>query len=73
APAAPWRGRAREVRALACWRLALPDPASLPAGQGRVVLVVPAFLTGDAFTAPLRRFAASSPPAVSALSAGGLG
>jgi len=33
-----------------------PAPESLPDGGGRPVLVIPAFLTGDAFTADLRRF-----------------
>ncbi len=33
-----------------------PDPAGLPAGGGRTVLVVPPFLAGDLFTAPLRDF-----------------
>jgi pimeloyl-ACP methyl ester carboxylesterase len=45
-----------ELRALAAWRPAPPDPVGLPRGEGRAVLVVPAFLTGDGFTAPLRRF-----------------
>jgi hypothetical protein len=33
-----------------------PAPESLPNGRGRPVLVIPAFLTGDGFTADLRRF-----------------
>jgi pimeloyl-ACP methyl ester carboxylesterase len=36
-----------------------PDPAELPHGRGRIVLVIPAFLTNDWFTAPLRGFIAS--------------
>lgn len=34
----------------------MPDPASLPRGDGRVVLVLPAYMLGDGMTAPLRRF-----------------
>jgi pimeloyl-ACP methyl ester carboxylesterase len=33
-----------------------PDPAELPPGGGHVVLVIPAFLVGDSFSAPLTRF-----------------
>jgi pimeloyl-ACP methyl ester carboxylesterase len=34
----------------------MPDPREMPPGNGHVVFVVPAFLVGDAFTWPLRRF-----------------
>lgn len=55
-PRPPRRLLAAELRELMIWRPTLPDPAGLPRGEGRVVLVVPAFLTGDGFTAPMRRF-----------------
>ncbi|HYD99947.1 MAG TPA: alpha/beta hydrolase [Alphaproteobacteria bacterium] len=35
-----------------------PPASSVPRGDGHAVLVVPAFLCGDALTAPLRRFLA---------------
>jgi pimeloyl-ACP methyl ester carboxylesterase len=54
--APPLRFLTAELRALAAWRPVPPDPAGLPHGGGCPVLVVPAFLTGDGFTAPLRRF-----------------
>jgi pimeloyl-ACP methyl ester carboxylesterase len=34
----------------------MPDPRELPPGKGHIVFVVPAFLVGDGFTWPLRRF-----------------
>lgn len=45
-----------ELNALLFDRPASPDPAHLPHGDGQVVMVVPAFLTGDWATAPFRRF-----------------
>ena len=54
--APPRRLLVTELRALATWRPPSPDPRSLPRGDGGPVLVLPAFLTADAFTAPLRRF-----------------
>lgn len=45
-----------ELRALLFDHPATPDPAHLPHGGGQVVMVVPAFLTGDWATAPFRRF-----------------
>lgn len=45
-----------ELRALALWSPAPPDPAALPRGAGGPVLVIPAFLTDDRFTGALRRF-----------------
>lgn len=45
-----------ELRAIVFDRPASPDPAHLPHGGGQVVLVLPAFLTGDWATAPFRRF-----------------
>lgn len=47
-----------ELRALALWRPPAPALATLPRGGGGAVLVIPAFLTGDRFTLPLRRFLA---------------
>lgn len=47
---------AGEVRSFAFDRPAPPDPATLPRGDGHVVLAVPGFFTGDSLTAPLRRF-----------------
>ncbi len=44
-----------ELWSLPTCRLAPPAPASLPHGGARPVLVVPAFLTGDAITRGLRR------------------
>jgi hypothetical protein len=38
------------------YRPAPPDPAELPDGKNLVVLLVPAFLTNDSFTAPLRAY-----------------
>ena len=38
------------------YRPAPPDPAELPDGNNLVVLLVPAFLTNDSFTAPLRAY-----------------
>jgi pimeloyl-ACP methyl ester carboxylesterase len=46
----------REVRALLFDHPASPDPVRLPRGGGQVVMVIPAFLTGDWATAPFRRF-----------------
>jgi hypothetical protein len=46
----------REFWALIGDRSVPPDPAELPAGDGHVVLVMPAFLTTDFLMRPLRRF-----------------
>jgi pimeloyl-ACP methyl ester carboxylesterase len=46
----------REAWSLLSYFPAPPDVSRLPRGHGRVVLVVPAFLTTDAVSAPLRRF-----------------
>jgi pimeloyl-ACP methyl ester carboxylesterase len=46
----------REAWSLLSYFPAPPDVSRLPRGEGRVVLVVPAFLTTDAVSAPLRRF-----------------
>jgi pimeloyl-ACP methyl ester carboxylesterase len=46
----------REFWALIADRSTPPDPAALPPGDGHSVLVVPAFLTGDFLTKPMRRF-----------------
>jgi pimeloyl-ACP methyl ester carboxylesterase len=45
-----------EIWSLLTYRPAPPSPESLPDGAGKPVLVVPAFLTGDSFTRPLREF-----------------
>lgn len=45
----------RETWSLVAPAPTLPDPGSLPAGRG-VVLVVPPFLAGDPFTRALRQF-----------------
>lgn len=34
----------------------MPDPAEFAQGEGHVVLVIPGYLTPDAYTKPLRRF-----------------
>lgn len=47
---------AREWAALLFDHPPPPDPAAFPPGGGHSVLVIPAFLTGDVITAPLRRF-----------------
>ena len=54
--APPFSGLARELCALALYAPPRPDPATLPNGSGRAVLVIPAFLTGDSFTRGLREF-----------------
>ena len=48
----------RELWSLAAYHPAPPESAGLAFGGGHVVLVVPAFLMGDAATAPLRQFLA---------------
>jgi pimeloyl-ACP methyl ester carboxylesterase len=52
----PFRGLVREAVSLALDHPARPDPANLPPGEGHVVLIIPAFLTTDASTRPLRLF-----------------
>lgn len=52
----PYSALLRELWSLAAYRPALPDSAALPPGRGHIVLVIPAFLMGDAVTAPLREF-----------------
>jgi len=54
----PYGRLGAEVWSLLTYRPALPSPDSLPNGGGKPVLVVPAFLTGDSFTRPLRAFLA---------------
>lgn len=46
----------REFWALIGDRSAPPSPAELPRGDGHVVLVIPAFLTAEFLTKPMRRF-----------------
>jgi len=53
-----YRQLLREIAASFTYFPPLPDPASLPPGKGHVVLVIPAFLVGDSFTSPLRKFLA---------------
>jgi len=45
-----------EAWSLISYRPPPPDPGTLPDGRGHVVLVIPAFLTPDAATKPLRGF-----------------
>ena len=45
-----------EAWSFVAYRPAAPDAAELPHGHGLIVLVVPAFLTDDPFTLPLRDF-----------------
>jgi pimeloyl-ACP methyl ester carboxylesterase len=52
----PYHRLVREVWARAVSYPSPPNPAELPPGNGRVVLVVPAFVTTDFVTRPLRRF-----------------
>ena len=54
--APPLSGLARELWALQFYAPPRPDPRSLPSGNGRPVLVIPAFLTDDSFTRGLRDF-----------------
>lgn len=54
----PYSTLLRELWSLVAYRPALPDVGGFPAGRGHVVLVVPAFLMGDAATVPLRQFLA---------------
>jgi pimeloyl-ACP methyl ester carboxylesterase len=54
----PYRRLLSESWSLISYRPEPPDPRTLPAGNGRVVLVIPAFLTGDAVTKSLREFLA---------------
>jgi len=48
----------RELRSLAAYHPAPPDVSDIPPGRGHVVLVVPAFLTSDFVSMPLRSFLA---------------
>src|SRR5262249_12309579 len=50
-----WR-IATEIYSVMTLRSPTLDLSDLPRGRGHVVLVIPAFLTGDAITASLRRF-----------------
>lgn len=45
-----------EAWSLISYRPAQPDTGALPVGRGHVILVIPAFLTPDAVTKPLRAF-----------------
>jgi hypothetical protein len=45
-----------EAWSLVTYHPAPPNPAELPNGAGRAVLVIPAFLNGDSLTHDLRRF-----------------
>jgi hypothetical protein len=46
----------KEAWSLISYRPDAPDPRTLPSGEGHVVLVIPAFLTADKVTKPLRVF-----------------
>jgi hypothetical protein len=52
----PFRRLGRELASLLFHHPALPDNADIPDGGGHVVLVLPAFMSPDFATAPLRRF-----------------
>ncbi|HEV3175775.1 MAG TPA: alpha/beta hydrolase [Stellaceae bacterium] len=52
----PYRLLLNEAWSLISYRPLPPDPGTLPSGRGHVVLVIPAFLTADAVTKPLRSF-----------------
>jgi pimeloyl-ACP methyl ester carboxylesterase len=51
-----WGALAGEFWEFANYRPQAPSLESLPEGNGAPVLVIPAFLTGDSFTGPLRTF-----------------
>lgn len=55
-PCPSYRLLLNEAWSLISYRPKAPDPRTLPSGQGHVVLVIPAFLTPDAITKPLRQF-----------------
>lgn len=55
----PYRRLFNEVWSQVAYHPVRPDPGELPHGRGRIVLVIPAFLTNDWFTASLRGFVAS--------------
>jgi pimeloyl-ACP methyl ester carboxylesterase len=52
----PYRGLVREAYAGLTYRPPLPDGSDFPRGDNHVVLFIPAFLTTDAVTRPLRFF-----------------
>jgi len=54
--APPMSGIARELWDLQFYAPPRPDPASLPSGEGRAVLVIPALLTDDWYTKGLRTY-----------------
>ena len=51
-----WAALAGEFWEFAIYRPGAPSLESLPDGKGAAVLVIPAFLTTDSFTQPLRSF-----------------
>jgi len=51
-----WSAFAGEFWSYAAYRPRAPAHVGLPQGNGEPVFVIPAFLTGDRFTYPLRRF-----------------
>jgi len=55
-PRPPYGWLLREARSLLTYRPPAPESAGMSPGHGHVVLVVPAFLTTDIVTRPLRRF-----------------
>lgn len=66
----PLRLLLREARAYVGRRGRAPAPASVPAGDGHPVLVIPAFLKGDSYTGRLRRFLTKAGYAVHAARSG---
>jgi pimeloyl-ACP methyl ester carboxylesterase len=52
----PYRALLSEARSLLFYHPAPPDPATMPSGNGHVVLIIPAFLTTDIVTRPIRAF-----------------
>jgi pimeloyl-ACP methyl ester carboxylesterase len=54
-----YRQLLREFGAAFTYFPPLPDPAAMPRGGGEIVLIVPAFLVGDSYSAPLRKFLAA--------------
>jgi pimeloyl-ACP methyl ester carboxylesterase len=52
----PYRALLSEAWSFLFYHPAPPDPATLPSGNGQIVLLIPAFLTTDFVTKPIRFF-----------------